>query len=344
MTKKICISGYYGFDNFGDETILKILVENLKNFECNPEITVFSSNPNKTATNLNVKSIRSFDLIGVIKSLLKSDFLISGGGSLLQDVTSKKSLIYYLGVLFLAQLFGKKTIIFAQGIGPIKDKKLEKLTASILKRAKLITVRDDNSLNLLNSYKINAIKCNDPVWNINVEQKNHLGKVGVQLRDFSTLTDEFITRLAENIIKYYSDKEVLILSLQNNLDLEPCNKLKNELLKLNSNINVKVVENTSNDKIIEDIIGLETLIAMRFHACLIAIKAGVKTIPINYDIKVETLAKEFNLNLIEMNNFETISSSIENSKTCDNEKAKEKEFDFKLLEENLCILNIPSKE
>ena len=335
MTKKICISGYYGFDNFGDETILKVLVENLKKFECNPEITVFSSNPNKTATSLNVKSVRSFDILGVIKSLLKTDYLISGGGSLLQDVTSKKSLIYYLGILFLAQLFLKKTIIFAQGIGPIKDKKLEKLTAFILKRAELITVRDDNSLNLLNSYGINSnvIKCNDPVWNINVEQKNNTNKIGVQLRTFTTLTDEFISELAKNINKYYSDKEINILSLQNHLDLEPCNKLKEELLKINKNINVKVIENTSNDKIIEDISNLETLIAMRFHACLIAIKAGVKTIPINYDIKVETLAKEFNLDLIEMNNFKTIFSSIENSKIFNSKKVKEKEFDFKLLEQ-----------
>ena len=74
---------------------------------------------------------------------------------------------------------------------------------------------------------------------------------------------------------------------------------------------------------------------MRFHACLIGIKAGIRTIPINYDIKVETLAKEFDLNLIEMDNLDTISSSLENSETCDNKKAKAKEFDFKLLEENI---------
>ena len=120
MTKKYCISGYYGFDNFGDETILKILVENLKKFDS--QITVFSSNPLKTSKNLDVNSVKSFDLKGVIKSLKASDCLVSGGGSLLQDVTSKKSLIYYLGVIFLAQLFKKKTIIFAQGIGPIKNK------------------------------------------------------------------------------------------------------------------------------------------------------------------------------------------------------------------------------
>ena len=335
MTKKICISGYYGFDNFGDETILKVLVENLKKYTCNLEITVFSSNPDKTSTNLNVKSVHSFDLLGVIKSLLKSDCLISGGGSLLQDVTSKKSLIYYLAVIGLAQLFGKKTIIFAQGIGPIKDKKLEKLTASILKRAKLITVRDDNSLKLLNSCGINAIKCNDPVWNINLEPQNNTGKIGVQLRAFPTLTDEFIIELANSINRYYSEKEVCILSLQNHLDLDPCNKLKDELLKINPNINAKVIENTSNDKIIDDITSLETLVAMRFHACLIGLKAGVKVIPINYDIKVETLAKEFELDTISLENNEGIKIAIENASMGNSEKAKEKLFDFNLLEENL---------
>ena len=30
MAKKVVISGYYGSDNFGDETILKVLVDKLK--------------------------------------------------------------------------------------------------------------------------------------------------------------------------------------------------------------------------------------------------------------------------------------------------------------------------
>ena len=40
MTKKICISGYYGFNNFGDETILKILINNLKSFDNNIDIAL----------------------------------------------------------------------------------------------------------------------------------------------------------------------------------------------------------------------------------------------------------------------------------------------------------------
>ena len=69
MNKRVCISGYYGFDNFGDEAILKTLVENLKNFEKELNITVFSSNPQKTAKELNVNSVHSFCIKDIVKSL-----------------------------------------------------------------------------------------------------------------------------------------------------------------------------------------------------------------------------------------------------------------------------------
>ena len=293
MTKKYCISGYYGFDNFGDETILKILVENLKKFDS--QITVFSSNPLKTSKNLEVKSVKSFDLKGVIKSLKASDCLVSGGGSLLQDVTSKKSLIYYLGVIFLAQLFKKKTIIFAQGIGPINDNFLQKITKILLKKADYISVRDEKSLALLNTWGINANLCSDPVWNIELKKVEKTDKIGIQLRDFSLLNDEFLINLAENINKNYSDKEILILSLQNKLDLDVCNKFSDILKGINSKINCKVVENTSNEEVINIISSLNTLIAMRYHACLIGVKAQANLLPISYDIKVESLANLFDL-------------------------------------------------
>ena len=57
MTKKICISGYYGFDNFGDELILKVLIENIKSFSFPTKTTVFSSNPIKTSKELGVNSV-----------------------------------------------------------------------------------------------------------------------------------------------------------------------------------------------------------------------------------------------------------------------------------------------
>ena len=333
MTKKICISGYYGFDNFGDEAILQTLVENLKKFEEVPQITVFSSNPEKTTKELDVESVHSFNLIDLIRTIFNCDYLISGGGSLLQDTTSIKSLIYYLGVISLAQLFGKKTIIFAQGIGPIKNKYLEKITAFILKKAKYITVRDEKSLNWLKYWGIEATKCYDPVWNIETSTVQKGNAVGIQLRAFPTLTDEIIDNLAYLVNNYYSDREIYLLSLQNKLDLNVCNKLKNKL----KNKNIKVIKNSSNEKIIEDLAKLDVLIAMRFHACLIGIKNGVKLLPINYDIKVEQLAKEFDLNCFNLEyldlNEVIFEQFTKNKIEYDTEKINNLMYDFKQLEE-----------
>ena len=46
MTKYI-VSGYIGFDNFGDEAIAHVLVESLKKKGAE-KITLISSNPEKT--------------------------------------------------------------------------------------------------------------------------------------------------------------------------------------------------------------------------------------------------------------------------------------------------------
>lgn len=339
MTKKICISGYYGFDNFGDETILKILVENLKQFECKPEITVFSTNPDKTSLTYKVKSVHSFNPLKVFFSILKSDCLISGGGSLLQDVTSNKSLIYYILVLILAVVCKKKIIIFAQGIGPINNKFLSKMTAWILKKANYITVRDKNSIEYLNHNGIKSIKCFDPVWSLDIKQDMKNSSLGIQLREFNSINDEFFNKFANSINNLYSNKKIKLISLQNQLDYEICNKFKNKLLALNPNINCEVILNTSNEEIIQTISQLDELIAMRFHACLIAIKCSIKLLPINYDIKVEQLCNEFNLNYINISKIDNIQDIIEDFKnkiiTYDESKIQTMYFNFKELEKNL---------
>ena len=52
--------------------------------------------------------------------------------------------------------------------------------------------------------------------------------------------------------------------------------------------------------VINEISGLEFMIAMRFHALVTALKSGIKSIAVNYDIKVEKLANEAGLPLISM--------------------------------------------
>ena len=293
---KYLVSGYIGFDNFGDEAIAHVLTEKLKKSGAE-KITLISSNPDKTKI---IHHVDSCGMFNFIKPLIESDCLISGGGSLLQDVTSLKSLIYYLGVIFTALILGKKVIIFAQGIGPINSKLGRFLTKNILKYAEKISVRDKNSQEMLSDWNIESELVNDPIFDLEVDKKNKTGEVGIQLRNFQGVTNTFLEKLAEEVTKHFSDKKICLISLQDSLDLPVCERFK-EILKSKSDVDSEIYYNLPLNEVIEKISELEYLIAMRFHANVIGIKAGVKTLAINYDPKVENLAQKYNLPVINLN-------------------------------------------
>jgi len=146
---KILISGYYGFNNIGDESILRTVIDNLRKRLDNIDITVLSQDPAQTSEKYGVKAARRMSLRDIFRSVWSCDLLLSGGGSLLQDATSGRSILYYLFILGLAQFLGKKTLIYSQGIGPITSRRNRRLTACILRHTSAIVVRDAKSRDLL---------------------------------------------------------------------------------------------------------------------------------------------------------------------------------------------------
>lgn len=298
MAKRVVISGYYGFGNFGDEAILSVLVQKLK--QMGFEIVVLSSNPRKTSMDYFVNSIYSFDFYQVAGLLKQSDILISGGGSLLQDVTSVKSLVYYLWVIFTALRYRKKVIIFAQGIGPINNKIAKFITGKILKHCTYVSVRDAKSHALLTSLGVKSELLCDPIFSLDFKRFRQKGTIGIQLRDFPTMNDNLLYKLARQIVKDFFDKDIKIFSFQDSIDLEVCKKFQKIMSSLNPNIHTEVVSGLSNEQIINKIARLEYMIAMRFHALVVALKAGVKSAAVNYDTKVQKLADDAGLPIISM--------------------------------------------
>ncbi len=290
MAKKVVISGYYGADNFGDEAILATLIQRLK--KDNAEVTVLSTNPTKTANIHKVNSIKSFDFGKVNKVLRECDILISGGGSLLQDATSVKSLFYYLWVIFTAQFYKKQVIIFAQGIGPIKNKIGEFFTKKLLKKCRWVSVRDDKSLFLLRSWGIKTDLVCDPLYDLELTGSTPENRVGIQLRSFKTLTEKLLITLANRVAIEFADKEIEIYSFQDCNDLEVCKHFESLLLSVNPNLKTTIISGKSPNEIIKLMASLEYMIAMRFHAILISLKYGIKTLAINYDYKVEAIAND----------------------------------------------------
>ncbi len=142
---KIVISGYYGFANAGDEAMLTAIVKALRSADRSARLTVISGAPQATAAKHGVTSVHRFNPLGIAAAISGCDLLLSGGGSLLQDFTSKKSLLYYLSVMLFAKLLGKKVMLFAQGIGPIRSAAMRRLTRFVCSRVDVITVRDAGS-------------------------------------------------------------------------------------------------------------------------------------------------------------------------------------------------------
>ena len=292
---KYIVSGYIGYDNFGDEAIASILVDKLKK-EGAEKITLISSNPLKTAKLYGVDSCGKFNFF---KKLLMADVLVSGGGSLLQDVTSIKSLFYYLGIIYCALFLRKKVIIYSQGIGPIKSKFGQILTKLALSNCTDISVRDSKSKALMNKWNISSTLVKDPVLEIEFENKNIKDVVGIQLRSFGQISDTFLISLAKKISENFRDKTIKIFSLQDIIDLEICTKFKKLLEEYGCN-DVSLHKNLSVNDVFNELSSLEYLIGMRFHSLVVGVKSGVKVLGINYDPKIENLAEEYKFPTIEL--------------------------------------------
>src|SRR5690606_16223699 len=114
---RVLLSGYYGFGNLGDEAILAGLGSALEHRGHQP--VVLSNDPAGT------ERLHSFEarhrVRGLVGALTSVDAVVSGGGGLLQDATSARSLTYYLSVLRLARAFGRRTAVYAQSLGPLSD-------------------------------------------------------------------------------------------------------------------------------------------------------------------------------------------------------------------------------
>ena len=84
--KRVLVSGYIGFNNFGDEAIFYALSTHLK--KNNHKISALCNNKEETNKRYGVTTYYFKNPKEILKAILNCDILISGGGSLLQNKTS----------------------------------------------------------------------------------------------------------------------------------------------------------------------------------------------------------------------------------------------------------------
>ncbi len=307
---RILISGYYGFNNIGDESILRAVVDNLRGRLDNIEITVLSQNPDFTAQKYGVFSVNRKSATAIIKAIKKCDLLISGGGSLLQDVTSKKSILYYLMIMWAGFLFRKKVFIYSQGIGPILSKINRRLTAATLRYVQGIVVRDEASRELLIEIGVKGEKIivtADPVLRIRKADLS-IGReilikegfkpdpdrmtVGFAIREKKT-DSNFVDELCISIRRLMEEyrAQIVLIPFHYSEDMAVIEEIEK---RLGSGI-CCIKHKYLTDEMLSIIGNMDILVGVRLHALIHAAIMEVPMIAISYDPKINSFMHSIDL-------------------------------------------------
>ena len=146
----VVICGAYGKGNSGDNAILNAIVEQLHHIDPDLPITALSRDPMETKLCAGIDAVYTFSVFKIGRLLRRTKLYISGGGTLMQDATSTRSLLYYLFSIRQAHRCGCKVMLYGCGVGPISKERNQKRTAKVLNRyVNIISVRDRYSIDTL---------------------------------------------------------------------------------------------------------------------------------------------------------------------------------------------------
>lgn len=300
------LSGYFGFNNSGDDALLKALITDLKNINPSSRIAVLSRRPKATRRMFGVDSVGRMSPFYLWKTFRKSSVLLSGGGSLIQDETSSKSLWYYLALIAFAKKCGMKVMQIANGIGPVKRENNRRLAAKVINNnVDTITLREDKSAGEIKSlgvtvpFEITA----DPAISLNAVSENAVKSIlkknnadvkdyiCVAIRDWKQFAPGFKRSLAQSLdyISQKYNKDIVFLPMQYPLDIEISKSIASKMQSKSYIIETPCT--------IEETIGIikysSLVLAMRLHSLVYAVSCGVGVIALKYDPKIDGFMNYF---------------------------------------------------
>jgi polysaccharide pyruvyl transferase CsaB len=302
---RVVISGYYGFQNNGDEAMLYAMLEALDKKIQGFEPVVLSKDPAKTREFFGVRAIPRHDLKAIVAEISRADLLISGGGGLLQDVTGPNSILYYLGIVTMARLMKKPVLFYGQGIGPINTWLGKTLMRLVANRVDLIAVRDHESraeLARLGVKKPRIEVTADPALGIDVTRiDSGLGSailaeagineadrlVGISVRSWKgdDSYKEVIARVCDDL--QAQGMRVVFLPMHYPLDVEAGREIA-ALMKTSP----YMIQKALNFKEMLSLMAkTKMIIGMRLHFLIFGALLGIPMVGLSYDPKVDSFLR-----------------------------------------------------
>lgn len=292
------MSGYYGFRNTGDEAVLAGTIRGFerKGLADARSFTVLSADPHWAESVHDAQAVPRMDFGAVRRALREADLLLSGGGSLLQDVTSLRSLVYYVAVIFMARRLGTPHMLYAQGIGPLRRSVSRALVRRAAATAAAITVRDASSAELLRNLGVPADRVfttADPALLLKAperssEESADAPVVGLAIRPWQRMD---VVRIFGEAARELARKDIGVawIAMQTGYDDGLCREAASlyggtfldpqghptEAVKMTASVDV--------------------LVGMRLHALILAAVSDVVPVGVAYDPKIDAFMRRLGL-------------------------------------------------
>ena len=296
----VLICGAYGYGNAGDDAILEAIIQEMRGIDPDIHITVMSRNPKETERKYKVKSIFTFDVPAFLGEMRRAGLYINGGGSLIQDVTSRRSLWFYLFTIKAAKLLGCRVIMYGCGIGPVTRARGKRNVRKVLnKYVDVITLRENHSRRELEDYGVRTpeiILSSDPAMILEpapeeevtaVMRSNGLDPHGryicLCLRRWPGFREksEFFAAAADYAIEKYG-LQPIFLSIDQQNDSDAADAVA-AMMKGKAKILHKPLGTA---KTIGILSRMELVVSMRLHGLIFASAQGAPLVGVSYDPKV----------------------------------------------------------
>jgi polysaccharide pyruvyl transferase CsaB len=296
-TTKIAALGYYGFQNLGDEAVLAGIRQALSENKRDADFLVLSNNPAETVRlHPGVQTANRWKWREVASALRQTDLFVFGGGSLLQDATSVQSVAWYTLMVLLARRRSRKLIWWGQGIGPLQSPVSRKLVRLIANQADAITVRDSGSAALLREIGVRqaAEVVADPAFALKPVTGER--QVGAKPSIFAPRfwKDDTLGKIIREDSEFWKRLEAktgaptLILPMHLPSDADYVRQFDSPAFPTVSDWNAA---NRSVVQTLGQVAESESMIAMRLHALIFAVRCGVPFVALSYDPKVDALTR-----------------------------------------------------
>lgn len=324
----VLICGAYGKNNAGDDAILEAIVREMRQLDPDLPVWVLSRRPKETQLTYRVGAIYTFHFLRWLCRMSKIRLYVNGGGSLMQDATSHRSLWYYLFTIRTAKALGNPVIMYGCGIGPIRSPSNRRLCARVLQKyVDVITLRDPNSKTELDDMGITRPKIvlsADPtvilppaeppavsglMESIGLEPNGHY--IGFSVRPWNGFAraSEVFARCADYAYEQYGLTPVF-LPIERRLDVDAARQIARRM-----RAPYHLLEEQYSSALTLGLFSrMRVVVSMRLHALIFAAGQGVPLVGVVYDQKVSSFLKYIGQDLyldLDQVTFESLSAKLD---------------------------------